>query len=259
MEPSPLYHRDPLKRFSDRATDYARFRPTYPPEAIAALIGVTADPHALTAADIGAGTGISSRLLADRGVKVWAVEPNAAMRDAAEPHPRVEWRDATAEQTGLDDRSVERVTCCQAFHWFEPDAALKEFQRILKPTGRVALMWNDRHTADPFTAELTEVIYQASDRTIFDRKDRKSPVALQNSPLFQNFQAQTFDWGRSLTLEELIGLLLSASYVPNQGEARDRLVGEVEKLFQQWATTDTGASTVTLAYRTYLYLADKAD
>ncbi len=259
MDPSPLYHRDPLRRFSDRASDYARFRPTYPPEAIAALLGSTTAPHSLTAADIGAGTGISSRLLADRGVKVWAIEPNAAMREAAAPHPLVEWRDATAEQTGLDDGSVDRVTCCQAFHWFEPEAALQEFHRILQPGGQVALMWNDRHTADPFTAELIDVIYQASDRTIFDRKDRKSPAALEHSLLFENFRTETFDWGRSLTLEELIGLLLSASYVPNQGEARDRLVGEVERLFQQWATSDTGEATVRLAYRTYLYLSEKVD
>ena len=70
--------------------------------------------------DVTAGTGILSRLLADRGARVLAVEPNAAMRDAAAPHPRVQWSEGTAEATGLPDAAVDMVTVAQAFETVMP-------------------------------------------------------------------------------------------------------------------------------------------
>lgn len=84
---------NPLSRFSDRAADYAKHRPSYPTPAIDAILEGFGEPPQLVAADIGAGTGISSRLLAERGVRVIAIEPNAAMREAASPHPLVEFRE----------------------------------------------------------------------------------------------------------------------------------------------------------------------
>ncbi len=139
---APLHTMAPTSRFANRAEDYKKFRPTYPAAAIDAVIEGLAEARTLTAADIGAGTGISSRLLADRGVRVIAIEPNAAMREAAEPHPLVQWREGTAERTGLGDHAVDLVVCAQAFHWFEPVAAVREFGRVLKRGGRLALMWN---------------------------------------------------------------------------------------------------------------------
>lgn len=82
---------NPQSRFSDRAQDYAKYRPSYPSEAIDCILAGLETSG--IAADIGAGTGISSRLLADRGVKVIAIEPNAAMKQAAESHPLVEFGD----------------------------------------------------------------------------------------------------------------------------------------------------------------------
>src|SRR5580658_3596728 len=92
--------RDPQKRFVDRADDYARFRPSYPAEIIAAVLDGYAVPRV---ADIGAGTGISSRLLAEAGARVIAIEPNAAMRGAIEPSDAVAVVDGNAEATGLAD------------------------------------------------------------------------------------------------------------------------------------------------------------
>jgi SAM-dependent methyltransferase len=112
---------DPTGRFTNRAEDYAKHRPSYPDAAIdAVLMGLGAPPD-LVAADVGAGTGISSRALAARGLRVVAIEPNAAMRAKAEPHPRVEWRDGTGERTGLPPASVDLVLCAQAFHWLDPE------------------------------------------------------------------------------------------------------------------------------------------
>ncbi|NJR15781.1 MAG: methyltransferase domain-containing protein [Calothrix sp. CSU_2_0] len=115
-EATLLYTLDPLNRFSNRAEDYVKYRPIYPPEVINITLEGLAPASQLIVADIGAGTGIASRLLAERGVNVIAVEPNAAMREAAEPHPQIEFRNGSAETTKLPDTSVDLVTCFQALN-----------------------------------------------------------------------------------------------------------------------------------------------
>jgi ubiquinone/menaquinone biosynthesis C-methylase UbiE len=253
-ESAPLHTQSPRDRFSNRAEDYAKYRPTYPIAAIATLLSGLGDPTKLIIADIGAGTGISSRLLADQGATVWAIEPNAAMRSAAAPHPRVEFRDGTAEHTGLPDDAVELVTCCQSFHWFEPIVTLQEFHRILKPTGRVALMWNDRNQEDEFTRQYTAIVEKASERQVFEHKDRKTSNALAENPLFTNFQTYTFGHQQSHDQESLIGFVMSTSYSPKSGAAYEQLIADLQALYQQWTAQDPTARVV-LSYNTNLYLA----
>ncbi len=139
---------DATARFTDRVSDYVRYRPGYPPELVSWLhhhLGTTADWEVV---DIGAGTGISSQMLLAEGHRVTAVEPNAAMRAAAEQwlgeDPRFRIVDGRADATGLADASVDLITVAQAFHWFDPDAARREFRRILRPNGVVAIFWNTR-------------------------------------------------------------------------------------------------------------------
>jgi ubiquinone/menaquinone biosynthesis C-methylase UbiE len=252
---APLYSQAPLERFSNRAEDYAKSRPSYPAAAIDLILAGLGQPEQLTAADIGAGTGISARLVAERGVRVVAIEPNAAMQAAAQPHPLVEFRTGTAEQTGLADRSVSVVLCCQSFHWFEPVATLSEFHRILKPSGRVALMWNDRDLTDEFTQQYSEIVRKAADQQIFDRPDRTSSDALATSALFTHYRTHRFTHTHSLDLEGLIGLVLSASYVPKTGAAFEQLLIDLQALFQRWAGEGENRC-VSLAYQTNLYLAD---
>ncbi|MGA9419931.1 MAG: class I SAM-dependent methyltransferase, partial [Candidatus Cybelea sp.] len=138
---------DPTARFGTRAQAYAAFRPSYPAGAIDAALDGLGDPNTLTIADVGAGTGISSRLFAERGVTVIAIEPNARMRAAAEQHPRVSWRDGTAERTNLPSGSVDAVVACQAFHWFVPNEAFGEFRRIARR--RAAILQYERDERDP--------------------------------------------------------------------------------------------------------------
>lgn len=250
----PLHAQNPTGRFSDRARDYAKFRPTYPLEAIVLSLE-NLNAADLTAADIGAGTGISSRLWADQNVKVWAIEPNASMREAGIPHPQVEYRDGTAEQTGLADRAVDLILCCQSFHWFNKTAALTEFHRILKPTGRVALIWNERNLDDALTYQYSEVLRRAADRQIFDWSDRKSPEALALSPLFTGYRTHILVHHHLLSQEGLIGLALSSSYIPKQGAAHDQLILDLKALWQHWAE-QLGSDAIALSYRVNLYLAD---
>jgi len=240
---------NPLDRFSHRAGDYVNYRPSYPAGAIDSILQGLDRP---VVADIGAGTGIASRLLADRGVRVLAIEPNGAMRTAAAAHPLVEFRDGTAEATLLPDASVNLVVCCQAFHWFNPELCLPEFRRILKGTGRLALMWNDRDRSDSFTHSYSELVRVASDNHPAEKRV-VSTEPLLNSPLFTNFRCHNFSYKQELDLTGLIGRAQSVSYLPGAGSVYQQLVYDLQLLHGDWVD---GRGFVYLLYRTSLYLAD---
>lgn len=254
--PPALYTLNPLDRFSDRAADYVKYRPSYPAAAIDTILdGLDPEP---IAADIGAGTGISSRLLAERNVRVFAIEPNAAMRSAATPHPLVEFRDGTAEATRLEAASVDVVTCFQAFHWFEPESTLREFQRILKSTtatgnpGRLALVWNNRDKEDAFTTEYSELTLAVSTNPeIHDRVE--SARSLLVSPHFTNIREYTFANCQALDLAGLMGRVRSNSYTPSAGAALQQLMSDLEQLHDRWQD-DRGF--VYLNYVTSVHLAE---
>lgn len=251
-EPPPLHTLDPLNRFSDRATDYQKYRPSYPAAAIDKILSNLGDPTQLTAADIGAGTGISARLLSDRGLQVWAIEPNAAMSAESAPYPRVEFRQATAEQTELPNQFADLITCFQSFHWFEPDSTLQEFRRILKPTGRLALVWNTRDLSDPLSNEYGELLRQASNKhpaldQVFGRKE-----TLPENPYFPIFEEHHFALEHALDLAGLIGNTKSRSYVPSSGALLDRLLEDLEALYQRNAD-DRGL--IYIQYQTKVFIA----
>jgi ubiquinone/menaquinone biosynthesis C-methylase UbiE len=232
-ESTPLHTLNPQKRFSDRVEDYVKYRPSYPKAAIDKIIENFTLP--ITAADIGAGTGISSRLLAARDIKVIAIEPNSEMRNAGikDATSLIEWQDGTAENTNLPDASVELVTCFQAFHWFTPQPTLAEFRRILKPQGRLAVVWNFRDENDEFTAEYSRIVREASKNHPAEAK-MKSTEPLTETAYFKNFQQYTFVYQQELDLTGLIGRAMSVSYLPNQGEAYEQVVDELEKLYQRF-------------------------
>ncbi len=251
-ESTPLHTLNPLARFSDRADDYAKYRPSYPPLAIDAILEGLGNLSQLLAADIGAGTGISSRLLAERGVRVIAIEPNAAMREAAEPHPLVEFRDGSAEATNLPDASVDLITCFQAFHWFNPEPTLLEFHRILKRSGRLAVVWNDRDQEDEFTQSYTHLIKIASNNHPAESRMVSVDPLLKN-PLFPRIHCHTFIYRQELDLDRLIGRVMSASYIPRQGEAQRKLVASLKELYTRTCNEN---GFVYLTYRTSVYLAN---
>ncbi len=260
----PLYEMQPLQRFSDRAIDYANYRPSYPAGAIAALLAGLGEPHQLVAADIGAGTGIASRLLAEQGLQVWAIEPNAAMREAAAFHANVTFQAGSAEQTELLDASVDLVTCFQSFHWFDPALCFPEFHRILKPGGRLALVWNSRDRQDPFTQDYTQLVQAIANYHPAESR-MVSAQPLLTSSLFGTVLQYEFPYQQSLDLESLIGRAQSSSYVPKDDETTQRLISglkalcdsrEGSALRNRWAN-DQGH--VSLVYNTQVFLADKSN
>lgn len=221
---------DSTQRFGAKAIAYAAFRPSYPPEAIDAVLAGLGDPASLTIADVGAGTGISSRLFAERGARVIAIEPNARMRAQAEPHPNVEWRDATAVRTQLADRALDLVVACQAFHWFATPEAMAEFARIARR--RAAVLQYERDESDAFTRAYGDVVraYATDDTealrahalTVFARFPQ-ARVARHAAYLAQR-----------LDRAALLGRAASASYLPSVGEAAEALKRDLAAHFDRY-------------------------
>jgi SAM-dependent methyltransferase len=238
--------RDPTSRFSDRATDYVKFRPQYPLDAMRAALGSHGAEHRARVADVGAGTGISARLLARCGATVFAVEPNAAMRAAAEPDPSVTWIDGTAEATTLESRSVAVVVAAQAFHWFRPEPALREFSRILVPGGNVALLWNVRDETDPFTHEYSSIMRRhATDASVDKDLQLES---LRQCAWFTGYEELRFEGvHQHLGPDALLGRAVSSSYAPKEGDAHRLLCEDLEEACRGAQDQD---GCVTLRYQT---------
>jgi SAM-dependent methyltransferase len=210
------------ERFSDRVADYVRFRPDYPQAMLQWLqseFGVT--PHWLVA-DIGAGTGISSKLFLDGGYHVIAVEPNAPMRAAAESwlgdDERFKAVDGRATATGLDDASVDLIVVAQAFHWFDQEATRAEFQRILRPGGLAAIIWNSRRLVGTPFLEGYEALLKQYGTDYTSVAERYGDEPSLRAWFGEGYLGMgRFDHGQRLDYESLSGRLLSSSYAPREG------------------------------------------
>jgi ubiquinone/menaquinone biosynthesis C-methylase UbiE len=150
-----------LGQFDSLAEDYSRYRPSYAPAAVSALLGLVGKPLGeMDAVDVGAGTGIWTRLLAARGLRsVVALEPSDNMRAAGKRDsrslPNIEWRAGSGEHTGLAEASADLVTMASSFHWVDFDAGIAEFCRVLRPDGWFAAVWNPRYIeGSPLLVEI---------------------------------------------------------------------------------------------------------
>jgi len=244
---------DSVQRFSDRTADYVRYRPGYPAAAIEAILAGLGPPARLRAADVGAGTGISARLLGERGVRVIAVEPGDDMRRAAAPQANVAWVAGRAEATGLCAATCDLVLSAQSFHWFSAADALVEFARILKPGGRLAIVWNRRSQDDPLTAGYRQAIVDVGGDTAVERMSF-DPGVVVRSQLFTPVERTSFPNAQRLDLEGLVGRARSASYVPKAGPDGARLIDILRALHARYADS---SGLVTLVYETEIYAASK--
>src|SRR5205807_417927 len=187
----------PTERFTGLAGLYSQYRPEYPAAALDFIINRCGLSNRSVLVDVGCGTGISSRLFAAKGIRVIGVEPNADMRCQAETEtlpsgsPSPTYQEGRAEATGLPAASADTVVAAQAFHWFEPQATLREFHRILKPAGWAILLWNQRDESDPFTRAYGAGVRQLTSSEIIEPYHGKGD-ALLISPLFQEGQRASF-------------------------------------------------------------------
>lgn len=253
--PRPILGIDGI--FSDVTDVYARHRPTYPREAIEAIIdGLPDDP---LIADVGCGTGIASRQLAAVGARVIGIEPNESMRTAAKAaagqSDRMQFQDGVAEATGLAEASVDAVVCAQAFHWFDEQSALAEFARVLRPGGRLALVWNRFSSDEAFSAAFRAVMNEAGRLA-----EQHGRVLRQNdgtgvfrSPHMTDAVERTLSHSQTFDLDGVLGRARSASYFPTAGPANERLERALRRHFDEHARGDP--RTVVLHYSTRLIVA----
>jgi SAM-dependent methyltransferase len=220
------------ERFTERAGAYVAARPSYPPESIDVLIEGLGDPATLAVADLGAGTGISSRVIAARGPLVYAIEPNAKMREAAAADPGVRWVNGTAEATTLPAASVDVVAAFQAWHWVEHPAGVAEARRILRPGGRLAAVYNERDERDAFTAGYGEIVMKyATDATEQRRADALEAFAGIDPARTQRFEYVNI---HQLDRDGLHQRAESSSYLPHTGEDSEAMHAELDDLFTEW-------------------------
>jgi SAM-dependent methyltransferase len=226
------------QKFSDRVSEYAQYRPTYAQSAVDFLKSEFHLPARAQIADVGAGTGIFSQQLLDAGFQVFAVEPGPEMRSEAEQalsrYALFRAVDGTASDTGLDPLSVELVTAAQAFHWFDAEGARREFKRILKPGGHVALLWNVRSEAPGFGEEYEKFLHVNSIN--YGDSSRGSITLSRLNPFFgRDPKMRKFANPQSLTWEALWGRYLSTSYSPRPDSPKFQPAQEaLRKLFDRY-------------------------
>ena len=228
---------DPLGRFSDRVDDYVKYRPGYPPQ----VLEIMKEEYGFTpwsvVADIGSGTGILTRLLLDHGNMVWGVEPNAAMRAAAEEaledNPLFASVAASAEATSLPAGSIDFITAGQAFHWFDRARTREEFIRILKPGGWMVLVWNDRRLdTTPFLKEYEALLQRFGTDYAAVRHQDLDLAQVKEFTRSEAARMVLLDNTQMLDLDGLRGRLLSSSYTPGVGHPdREPMLRELERIF----------------------------
>jgi SAM-dependent methyltransferase len=242
---------DPTQRFSQRASAYSRYRPSYPQavlELLQAECGLT--PQSAIA-DIGCGTGLLAELFLGFGCEVTGVEPNLEMRQAGEQqlarYTRFRSVNGRAEETGLASSSFDFVTAGQAFHWFDVERSGAEFRRISRPGGWLVLVWNERpKQAAGFQAEYAAAV------------DRHAPdlnrIEKGNIDLVfggHNWQFRKLQNQQQLDRAGLVGRLSSASYAPEPGTPEhDAMEASLNELFDRHQQS----GSVTLLYETLVYL-----
>lgn len=222
--------KDPRQRFTTVAEDYERFRPSYPDAFVNWLFEDAGLEAGDRAADIGCGTGVSTRLLAKRGLSVVGVEPNEAMRAVAERLGGPRYVSGQAESTGLEGGAFALVCAAQAFHWFRLDAALPEFSRLARPGARCAAFWNVRADT-PFLRDYEALLRRRS--TDYDCVPKPRETIESIAGRVQDARRAAFPNLQKLGLQGLLGRARSASYVALGVSDRDAFESELCELFDR--------------------------
>lgn len=218
---------EPALSFGAAAELYDRIRPTYPAEALRWAL----DGAGRRIVDLGAGTGIMTRVLVSLGYEVTAVEPDTLMRTRLlTASPGITALAGAAESIPLPEGSVDGVVAAQAYHWFDPDRALTEIGRVIQPGGVFAAIWNDRDESVPWVAEYADIIEGAGRPSHVSRR-RADPDSIQFGPLFGTVEHAAFAHEAKQNAAGLLDLMHSRShYLTASPRLRAQLDDQVRDL-----------------------------
>lgn len=225
---------DPAGRFSSRAPYYAAGRAGYP-DSVMEYLGRDPGlaPHAVVV-DVGSGTGLSAELFLRHGHTVYAVEPNPEMRRVAEEQlrgrPGFHSVEGRAEAAPLPDEVADLVVCASAFHWFRPREARREFRRLLRPGGAVAILRNGRNgKRSPFMRAYAQLFRRHAAR-VRDHANREGSV--RDFFAGKPYSTAMLAYEEQLDFEVLRSRLLSYSTVPLPGDpGHEPMLAELRRLF----------------------------
>ena len=236
--------RSRARSFDAWAADYDRYRPPYPDELFMTIAERLDLPSPPDVADLGAGTGRASIGMARLGWRVTAVEPGGPMLEAlraaaARQHVDLDARQATAEETGLPEASVDLVTAAQAFHFFDHSRALREMARILRDGGGVAFFWNVRDDSrSPFLADYTALLKRYLDvehlEGVLKADEVRTRTEIDAVGLFGPAERLELHHEVETTAEHFIGNAFTSSYirVGLDDDAQRRFRAELEQLIE---------------------------
>lgn len=243
----------PLERFSGLANLYSRFRPDYPDRAIDYIFAHCQLSSGMKLIDVGCGTGISSRIMAQRGLVVVGLEPNIDMLKAAQSASNnlaITYVQGQAEATSFAAESFNAVLCAQSFHWFNPEKAFVEFHRLLKNKGSLILIWNERSDSNPFTHAYSDLISQLPETKSVEMSRGSAGEPLFSCPLFKRSTKECFLHEQKLNQKSLLGRAFSTSYVPKETTVEgESFKQSLLVLFDKYQ--DSGY--VTMQYETSVY------
>jgi SAM-dependent methyltransferase len=221
--------------FDRTAASYARARPGYPHAALDHVAGVLALSPGAKVLDLGAGTGKLTAQLVAAGYDVTAVEPLPAMRaELAAALPHVAVHGGSAEAIPLPDGVFDAITVGQSFHWFDPERAIPQMARVLRPGGGLALLWYERDDRVPWVAEMHRLIYW-NERGPYDaRTDWAARIA--GIGHFSPLAVEKFPYSQPMTRDLLEAATLSRSYIAKMEPAeREPILANVRALVRDFA------------------------
>lgn len=250
-------HKFAAQGFEVSTEAYENGRPDYPVDAVECLIKTLNLDSGKFVAELGAGTGKFTKLLLKSAAKIFAVEPVEGMRKKfSSLLPNVEVLVGTAEDIPLKGSSLDAVVVAQAFHWFKGEAALKEIHRVLKPKGKIGLIWNVRDESVDWVAELTKIIdpyekgaprYKSGDwKQAFDKTTMLSPL--------EHFK---FDYIQKGDSQTVIDRVASTSFIASlEADEKKSVLDRVSQLIQTHPLTKK-SKVIEIPYRTDVFVCEK--
>src|SRR5215211_6573932 len=236
--------------FGREAEAYERVRPSYPADAVAWLADNLRLRPGRVVLDLAAGTGKFTRLLVSFGATVLAAEPVEGMRRGLVA--------AVAEALPIAPRSLHAITVAQAFHWFDADQAFDEFARVLRPRGRVGLIWNARDRSCEWVNEVWSIMDRVERRAPWRDHERGDDSAPRPRAGFGPLHAETFRHEQSITPEGVVERVASVSHVAVLPPAeRQRVLDEVRGVLTHHRDA-RGRSALRLPYRVDAYWCERA-